>query len=105
MGEEVLEVGQRVVGLGDSGQLPAELAEALEEDLAHQAGLVAEELVDGGDRGRAGCRHSPGREAGDPVGCERGHGNGDEPLPQRRCSLLDRWHRAEPIRNTVPLPT
>jgi hypothetical protein len=41
-------VGVGIIGLRQCCETPAEQPETLEEDLADEAGLVAEELIDGG---------------------------------------------------------
>ena len=87
------EVGARVVGLGHPVEAAPQHAEALEEDLADEAGLVAEELVDGRRRGVGVARHAPGGEAGDAVAGQRGDGDAQDAVAQLGCSLLGSRHR------------
>ena len=54
--EHAHEIGARIAGLGELVEAPPQHAEALEEDLAHEPGLVAEQLVDRGRRGLAPAR-------------------------------------------------
>src|SRR5262249_41957167 len=61
------QIGARVARLRERREAPAQRAEALEEQLAYEARLVAEQLVDGGRRGVRLLRDLAGREAGHAV--------------------------------------
>ena len=92
------QVGQRVLGLGQRRELGEEAPEALEVQLAHDPGLVAEELVE-----RRGRRLGPGgqrsgREAsGSPLG-QQVHGGGQHLVAELGGALLATGHSAGPQR-------
>jgi hypothetical protein len=72
---------------------PAQAPEALEVDLTNQAGLVAEELVHGRDRGvRTLGDLARGEPDGTLIGQHR-HGRVQNPIPQFRGTQLCPWHR------------
>src|SRR4029453_3976532 len=72
------------------------LPEALEKYLADEPGFVAEQLVDGGDRGRRFLGDLARGEAGHAVLGQHSDRHLQDAIAQRRCALLRSWHKREP---------
>lgn len=81
--------------------LAAQHAEALEEDLPHETGLVAEEFVDGG----SGCVRFAGdfarREGGHAVAREHHEGGAKDVVAEFARALLSSRHGADDTRRAV----
>src|SRR5579871_1580434 len=86
------QVGARVSRLPQRCETGAEEPEALEENLADQAGLVAEELVDGGWRRLGLFGDLPGGETTNPVRGQQRDRHLHDVVAQLPGSLLGSWH-------------
>lgn len=84
------QVGARVVRLPQPRETATEEPEALEENLTDQAGLVAEELVDGGRRRPGLFGDLPGGEPPDPVNGQHRNRHLHDVVAQLPGSLLGR---------------
>src|SRR6266496_1036277 len=93
------QIAARVTGFRQPAQLPPEQPEALEEHLADQACLVAEQLVDRRGRSPGLLGHVPGGEPGDAVGGQRGERDMQDVLPQFGRSLLRSGHGRHPAQS------
>jgi hypothetical protein len=86
--EKADQVGSRVVGIIELAELEPQLAESLEEDPADEPGLVAEQLVDGGDGRRRPQRDLAGGEPAESLVGQHRHRGLKHPIAQFRRALL-----------------
>ena len=85
-------VGARIVRVRELVEATPEQAKALEEHLADEAGLVAEELVDRRRRRVRLAGDSPGGESSDSLVRQHTHGHAQDVVAQLGRSLLRARH-------------
>ena len=90
--DECDQISAGILRFGKGLELAVQQPEPLEEQLADQAPLVAEQLVDRGRRGLRLAGDAPCREAGDPFPREQPDRDREHVIAQLRRSLLASRH-------------